>query len=100
MYRLCQLLATKRAGRGLRETAKEIGISSATLSRVERGKEPSLLNFVKLCKWLEVDPGPILGFRPTQPLPILDDEDYAYLGKAIEITIRSALSRKKNENRD
>jgi DNA-binding Xre family transcriptional regulator len=88
MYRLSQLLAKKRSGRGLRETAKEIGISPATLSRIERGKEPSLSNFVKICKWLEVDPGPILGFRPAQTIPILTDEDYAYLGKAVELTIR------------
>ncbi len=95
MYRLQQLLAKKRRGRGLRETAKEIGISSATLSRVERGKEPSLSIFSKICKWLETDPGPLLGFRSSQPMPILNDDDYAYIGKAVEITIRSALSRQK-----
>jgi len=40
--------------------AAEIGISSATLSRVESGKLPDLLTFRKLCTWLKVDPATIL----------------------------------------
>jgi transcriptional regulator with XRE-family HTH domain len=63
MYRLEQALRIKRGGKSLREIAKLIGISTATLSRIERGKEPSLLNFIKICKWLEIDPGCLLGFH-------------------------------------
>ena len=54
-------LTAKRQDRGLRETASEIGISSATLSRIERGHLPDLETFRKVCDWLEVDPGEILG---------------------------------------
>ncbi len=57
------LLLKKRSGRGIREVAAEIGISSATLSRVENGKIPDLETFSKLCKWLNVDPGEILGCK-------------------------------------
>jgi len=58
-------LVEKRGGKGVRETAKEIGISSATLSRVERGHHPDLETFKKICKWLEVDPGEVFGFSSS-----------------------------------
>jgi transcriptional regulator with XRE-family HTH domain len=55
------VLKEARGGRGLRETANEIGTSAATLSRIESGKQPDLETFAKICKWLEVDAGEILG---------------------------------------
>jgi transcriptional regulator with XRE-family HTH domain len=58
-------LVEKRGEKGVRETAKEIGISSATLSRVERGHLPDLETFKKICKWLGVDPGEVFGFSPS-----------------------------------
>lgn len=51
----------KRGNSGIRETAKAIDISPATLSRVENGKQPDLETFKKICKWLDVDAGAILG---------------------------------------
>jgi len=51
----------RRGDMGIRETAKEIGISTATLSRIENGKLPDLGTFSKLCRWLGVDGGRILG---------------------------------------
>ena len=48
-------LAAHRRGLGLRlrAAAKEIGISAATLSRIERGEKPDIDNFVKICIWAE-----------------------------------------------
>jgi transcriptional regulator with XRE-family HTH domain len=61
-------LREKRAGRGIRAVATEVGISPATLSRVERGYLPDLETFGKLCKWLGIDPGEVLRFkRPRAP---------------------------------
>jgi transcriptional regulator with XRE-family HTH domain len=62
---LGRLLAEQRGSRGVREVAKEIGISHSTLSRVERGFLPDLDTFGKICKWLNVDPGEILGVKPA-----------------------------------
>jgi transcriptional regulator with XRE-family HTH domain len=45
---------------GIREAAKEIGISSATLSRIENGKLPDLESFSKICKWLHINPAELL----------------------------------------
>jgi transcriptional regulator with XRE-family HTH domain len=56
-------LADKRGTRGVRETAKEIGISHGTLSRLERGYLPDLDTFGKVCKWLNIDPGEVLGMQ-------------------------------------
>lgn len=53
----------KRGARKLREVGKEIGISAATLMRVENGRVPDLGTFGKVCKWLDVDPRPLLGIR-------------------------------------
>jgi transcriptional regulator with XRE-family HTH domain len=51
---LGRLIKKKRNDRGVRAVAKEIGISHATLSRVERGFLPDLENYQKICKWLGV----------------------------------------------
>jgi len=55
----------KRAGKGIREAAKEAGISPATLSRVENGKVPDLDTFEKVCRWLGEDASIYLGTRAT-----------------------------------
>jgi transcriptional regulator with XRE-family HTH domain len=65
---LGRVAAEKRGDVGVRAAAKEIGISPATLSRVERGYLPDLDTFGKICKWLNVDAGQVLGVTPT-PLP-------------------------------
>jgi transcriptional regulator with XRE-family HTH domain len=49
------MLKDKRADKGLRTVAKEIGnVSAATLSRVEQGKIPDVDTFIRICKWLNV----------------------------------------------
>lgn len=63
---LVDRLKTKRAGKGIREAAAAIGVSPATLSRVERGNLPDLETFKKICSWVQVDPGKVLGYRPAQ----------------------------------
>ena len=61
---LGRLVARKRGKVGIRATARAIGVSPATLSRVENGQLPDLENFTKLCRWLELDPSTILGLSP------------------------------------
>ena len=62
---LGRMIAEKRAalGYGLRKVAEDIGVSHGTLSRVERGYLPDLDTFGKICHWLEVDPGEVLGTK-------------------------------------
>ncbi|MEX2126092.1 MAG: helix-turn-helix transcriptional regulator [Woeseia sp.] len=63
---LGQLIVEKRGSIGVRAAAKEIGISAATLSRVENGYLPDLQNFQLICQWLGVDPNQILGFASSR----------------------------------
>lgn len=65
LLRLGARLRERRGGRGIREVAKEIGISPATLTRIEAGRLPDLLTFRKICEWLKINPADILGI-PTQ----------------------------------
>ena len=58
---LGELVTKKRGKFGVRATAAKIGVSPATLSRVENGHLPDLENFGKICRWLGVDPSTILG---------------------------------------
>lgn len=58
---LGRALGQKRGDRGIREVAKEIGVSPATLSRVERGYLPDIETFSKICQWLEINPADVLG---------------------------------------
>lgn len=48
-------VASHRRGLGLslRDAAKILGISAATLSRVERAEKPDIDTFVKICQWAE-----------------------------------------------
>jgi transcriptional regulator with XRE-family HTH domain len=63
-------LAEKRGEVGIRAAAREVGVSPATLSRVERGYLPDLETFSKICKWLQVDPGQVLGVtKPASSAP-------------------------------
>jgi transcriptional regulator with XRE-family HTH domain len=64
MEELSVRIRDKRGSRGIREVAKEIDISPATLSRIESGKQPDIGTFGKLCKWLNIDPSTVLGL-PT-----------------------------------
>jgi transcriptional regulator with XRE-family HTH domain len=38
---------------GLREFAKQVGISAATFSRIENGTQPDLETYFKLCFWMK-----------------------------------------------
>lgn len=60
VYQLGERARERRGANGLRETAAEIGVSAATLSRIERGHMPDLDTFGKLCRWLDVDPADVL----------------------------------------
>jgi transcriptional regulator with XRE-family HTH domain len=67
---LAGMLKNKRADKGLRAIAEEIGdVSAATLSRIEQGRIPDVDTFIRICGWLNVstdtfivannDPAPI-----------------------------------------
>ena len=70
------LVRERRGARGVRHAAKEVGISAATLSRIENGKQPDLGTFEKLCRWLEISPSEFLdadrtgtaASEPTSPM--------------------------------
>lgn len=58
-------LERRRGDRTLRELAQEVGVSTATLCRVENGAPCDLATFARLCCWLEADPRRYLGLMPT-----------------------------------
>ena len=45
-------LRREHLGIGCREAAKAARVSPATISRIERGDEPDIASFAKLCAWL------------------------------------------------
>ncbi len=58
---LARLMIAKRGSRGVRAAAEDVGISSATFSRIENGHMPDLATFAKICAWLGRDPNEFLG---------------------------------------
>ena len=54
---LGRLVLAKRdkRGIGIRAAAREVGISHATLARVEKGFLPDLENYQKICRWLGIE---------------------------------------------
>ena len=70
LQNLGTIVREKRGNRALRAVAADIGTSAPTLSRIESGKMPDLQTFGKLCRWLDIDPGSLLGMSPrTQDEP-------------------------------
>ena len=67
LQNLGTIVREKRGTRGLRAVAADIGTSAPTLSRIEAGKMPDIQTFGKLCRWLEVDPGALLGVSAHMP---------------------------------
>jgi transcriptional regulator with XRE-family HTH domain len=41
---------------GVREAGQLAGVSPATLNRVERGEDPDIKTFSRLCRWLGLSP--------------------------------------------
>ncbi len=62
-----------RDNKTLRESAREIGVGPATLMRVESGRVPDVDTFAKICRWLKVDPGTVLGFVPAARQSVPND---------------------------
>ena len=66
---LAENILRKRSIKGVREAAKDIGISPATLSRIENKKIPDLVTFGKICAWLGEDPSLYLGLTDVNSAP-------------------------------
>jgi transcriptional regulator with XRE-family HTH domain len=60
ILKLGKIVMERRGEEGIRDFAKKLGISAATLSRVENGKLPDLETFSKICDKLGLDPSEIL----------------------------------------
>ena len=56
LSKLGTMVRKKRGEAKLRDTAETIGISAATLMRVENGRIPDVATFGKLCNWLGENP--------------------------------------------
>lgn len=63
--KLGEMVVERRGTLGVRAAAKEIGVSSATLSRIENGNVPDLATFAAVCRWLDEDPNQFLGMKPA-----------------------------------
>lgn len=92
MDRLASRIQEKRAGYGIRQAAQEIGISAATLSRVENSKIPDLGTFEKICRWLGDDPATY--FEPSRgKASAVKAQVHFKKGAAIEPDSAAALAR-------
>ncbi|MBT5551058.1 MAG: helix-turn-helix transcriptional regulator [Nitrospina sp.] len=63
---LAPLVLKKRGNMGVRATAKEIGVSPTTLTRVEKGNIPDVKTLDKICKWLGEEPTKFTGIMGLQ----------------------------------
>lgn len=84
-------LIEKRGDRGVRAVAREIGTSPATLSRVERGHLPDLETFGKICRWLSIDAGEVLGTRQENARPVVSAHTHFRKDQAVDPTTAAAL---------
>ena len=66
LQQLGPMIREQRGVRPIRQVAAEIGVSAATLSRVERGNLPDLNTFPKICRWLGLDAGEVLGLETAE----------------------------------
>ena len=85
--KLGQMVTERRGTLGVRAAAKEIGISPATLSRIENGNVPDLATFASICQWLDTDPNQFLGM---QPAPSARESATVHLRKRSTTTLDTA----------
>ena len=114
---LRQIESLVNLGVSKRDTAAIIGISAATLMRVESGRIPDVETFGKLCAWLDVDPGQFLGYTKkaaaaevkSEPLSISahfkadktpKPDTVAALAKMILLAMRTQPTNKELESDD
>lgn len=60
---LAAMVRERRGDRGMREVAAEIGVSAATVCRVENGRSIDLWSFAYLCAWLGVSADRFVGVK-------------------------------------
>lgn len=87
--RLAVLVRTKRAGRGLREVADEIGeVSPSTLSRLENCKTPDMMVFLRICDWLQISPAQLF-CKDNRSIAGEDGRSDLATSEQIDVMIRS-----------
>lgn len=87
---LAGMLKNKRANKGLRAVADEIGgVSFATLSRIEQGKVPDVDTFIRICKWLEV---PTDTFIKDSTAATVSTKDHVVAHLRADKTLNSQMS--------
>jgi DNA-binding Xre family transcriptional regulator len=86
---LGRLMLAKRGSRGVRAAAAEAEISSATFSRVENGHMPDLETFVKICRWVDRNPGEFLGFE--QPVKLQGAQVHLRKDKTVSVDTAESL---------
>ena len=78
------MLATKvRAERGsssIREIARKIGVSPATVTRIESGGDPDLVSFRRVCRWLNVSAADLLGLDCSESKATVDAQEQETTG--------------------
>ncbi|NTF88903.1 helix-turn-helix domain-containing protein [Agrobacterium rhizogenes] len=87
--KLGELIIARRGTLGVRAAAKEIGISSATLSRIENSHVPDLATFAAICRWLGEDPSKFLGMQPAE---LSDTPASVHLRKKKTTSIDTAIA--------
>ncbi len=90
---LGNLLQQRRGSMGIRAAAGEIGISPATLSRIENGRVPDLDTLRKVCRWLGVDPAEYLGASETRQTSVSGLQVVFKKDRAISQNTSKALGR-------
>jgi DNA-binding Xre family transcriptional regulator len=90
VLRLGAMLRDRRGRLGIREGAKQIGISPATLVRVEAGRMPDLETFQKICIWLKVNPADILDI-PVSDSPSADNPEKSLPMAAVHLRADKTL---------
>lgn len=67
MQRLATMVRSRRAGRPVQDIAGEMEqMRASTLLRLERGGEPDMASFLRICEWLEMPPGEFFE-KPAAP---------------------------------
>jgi transcriptional regulator with XRE-family HTH domain len=91
---LGQLVQRKRGSMGVRAAAGEIGISAATLSRIENGRVPDLETLKKVCAWLGVDPSAYLGVAAQTQTALTSNLQVVFKkDRAVTVRTSQALAR-------
>lgn len=86
MNKLATMVRYQRAHRPFRQIAAELGdVSASTLNRLEAGRCPDLVVFLRVCSWLKTEPNQFIRVSAKKDTSVSSSQPASSQGQIIHL---------------